>query len=52
LKVKRLKDLLEHADRADRLYYHAKGSYYLILAANMLWERVTWRGRIRPRSRS
>ncbi|MEM0459641.1 MAG: hypothetical protein QXZ31_07205, partial [Thermofilaceae archaeon] len=38
LKVKRLKDLLEHADRADRIYYHAKGSYYLILAANMLWE--------------
>ncbi|MEM1810551.1 MAG: hypothetical protein QW324_06780 [Thermofilaceae archaeon] len=38
LKVKRLKDLLEHVDRADRVYFHAKGSYYLILAANMLWE--------------
>lgn len=38
LKVRRLKDLLEHADRADRIYYHAKGSYYLVLAANMLWE--------------
>lgn len=38
IKVKRLKDFLDHVDRADRVYFHQRGAYVVAFAANMVWE--------------
>ncbi|ABL79258.1 hypothetical protein [Thermofilum pendens] len=37
IKVRRLKDFVEHTSRADRVFYYSRGTYYVAIAGSMIW---------------